>query len=128
MMKRLFLLIPLVLLAGCATDYNLGDGRYAHLYKAEARSLFGVNDSRSRLYNCERTTDKNDYASYVYTDCKPMESEWRQSSSPGAGGMIVGGALIGVGAGVGGALSESSQIIDQAITNSSASIAVGGRH
>ena len=125
-MKRLFLLIPFLLLAGCATDQDLGNGRYAHLYKAEARSLFGVNDSRSRLHNCKRDIDKNDYASYVYSDCQPMESEWRQSSSQGAGGMIVGGALIGVGAGVGGALSEAGGAVSNAVSSSTA--AGGGRH
>ena len=78
------LFVPLLFLAGCATDIDLGGGRYGHILKAEARSVFGVNDSRSRLHNCAREIDNNDYASYVYSDCKPMESEWRSSSSPGA--------------------------------------------
>ena len=121
-MKRFFLLIPFLLLAGCATDADLGNGRYGHLLKAEARSMFGVNDSRSRLFNCVRTEDKNDYASYVYTDRQPMESEWRQSSSQGAGGIVVGGALIGVGAGVGGALSEGGSAVSNAAAN-----AAGGK-
>ena len=121
-MKRFFLLIPFLFFAGCATDADLGNGRYGHLLKAEARSMFGVNDSRSRLFNCVRTEDKNDYASYVYTDCQPMESEWRQSSSQGAGGMIVGGALIGVGAGVGGALAEGGSAVSNAAAN-----AAGGK-
>ena len=124
-MKRLFLLIPFLFLAGCATDADLGNGRYGHLLKAEARSLFGVNDSRSRLFSCVRTEDKNDYASYVYTDCQPMESEWRQSSSQGAGGLVVGGALIGVGAGVGGALSEAGGAVSNAVSSSTGG---GGRH
>ena len=126
-MKRLTLLlfVPLLFLAGCATDAELGNGRVMHLIKVEARSLFGVNDSRSRLYDCARDIDKNDYASYVYTDCQARESEWRQSSSPGAGGMIVGGALIGVGAGVGGALSEAGGAVSNAVSSSSSS---GGRH
>ena len=128
-MKRLLLLVPFVFLAGCATDADLGNGRYGHLLKAETRSLFGVNDSRSRLFNCVRETDKNDYASYVYTDCQPMESEWRQSSSQGAGGMVVGGALIGVGAGVGGAVAEGGSAVSNALssaTSSSTSSAVSG--
>ena len=124
-MRRLFLLVPFLFLAGCATDIDRGNGRADHLFKAEARSLFGVNDSRSRLYNCKRDIDKNDYASYVYTDCQPMESEWRQSSSQGAGGLIVGGALIGVGAGVGGALSEAGGAVSNAVSSSTGG---GGRH
>ena len=91
-------------LTACASDLDLGGGRVMTLKKVEARSAFGVNDSRSRLADCARDTDKNNYASDVYTDCKWMESEWRQSSSPGQGGMIVSGALQGVGLGVAGAL------------------------
>ena len=125
-MKRLLWLIPFFLLVGCATDAELANERYGHLFKAEARSLFGVNDSRSRLYDCARGIDKNYYATYVYTDCHPMESEWRQSSSQGAGGMIVGGALIGVGAGVGGALTEAGGAVSNAVSTSTA--AGGGRH
>ena len=105
------LLMPLLMilsLAGCATDADLGNGRVANLLKSEARSFFGVNDSRSRLRDCARERDPHDYTGYVYTDCHWMESKWEPSSSPGAGGMIVGGALIGVGAGVGGALTEGA--------------------
>ena len=91
-------------LSACATDMDLGNGRVMTLKKVEARSAFGVNDSRSRLADCEKATDPNDVTSSLYTDCKWMESEWRQSSSPGQGGQIISGALQGVGLGVAGAL------------------------
>ena len=103
--------VPVVLLAimalgltACVSDMDLGNGRVMNLAKVEARSAFGVNDSRSRLRDCLKTRDEQDITSYVYTDCHWMESEWRQSTSPGQGGQIVSGALQGIGLGVAGAL------------------------
>ena len=103
--------VPVVLLAimalgltACVSDMDLGNGRVMNLAKVEARSAFGVNDSRSRLRDCLKTRDEQDITSYVYADCHWMESEWRQSTSPGQGGQIVSGALQGIGLGVAGAL------------------------
>jgi|CXWL01.1.fsa_nt_gi hypothetical protein len=91
-------------LTACVSDMDLGGGRVMNLAKVEARSAFGVNDSRSRLRDCLKTRDEQDITSYVYTDCRWMESEWRQSSSPGQGGQIAAGALQGIGLGVAGVL------------------------
>ena len=103
--------VPVVLLAimalgltACVSDMDLGNGRVMNLAKVEARSAFGVNDSRSRLRDCLKTRDEQDITSYVYTDCHWMESEWRQSQSAGQGGQIAAGALQGIGLGVAGAL------------------------
>ena len=123
-MKRLFLLIPFFLLAGCATDGELGGGRYLHAVVAQDRSVFGTNGGGVVMQNCKREEEKYNYAKYSYSDCY-VEKAATVISSPGAGGMIVGGALIGVGAGVGGALSDAGGAVSNAVSSSSAA---GGGH
>ena len=101
-MKKLVLFLPMLGLVGCVSDMDLGNGRVMNLAKVEHRSAFGVNDSRSRLRDCAVVKDEKGFD--AYTDCKWMESEWRQSNSPGQGGQIVSGALQGIGLGVAGSL------------------------
>ena len=101
-MKRLFWLLPLFGLVGCVSNMDLGNGRVLNLAKVEHRSAFGVNDSRYRIRDCAVTKDANGIDEL--TDCHWMESEWRQSNSPGQGGQIISGALQGIGLGVAGSL------------------------
>ena len=123
-MKRLLLILPLFGLVGCVSDMDLGNGRVMNLAKVEARSAFGVNDSRSRLRDCLKTRDEQDITSYVYTDCHWMESEWRQSQSAGQGGQIAAGALQGIGLGVAGVLIGNGSASATATAGASA---VGGK-
>ena len=123
--------LPVILLAifalgltACVSDMDLGNGRVMTLKKVEHRSAFGVNDSRSRLADCIKARDEQDLTSYVYTDCHWMESEWRQSSSPGQGGQIVHGALQGIGLGVAGTMIGGTSNSATAGANASSSTSV----
>ena len=122
-MRRLLWALPLpLLLVGCASNMDLGNGRVMNLAKVEARSAFGVNDSRSRLRDC--AVVKDEHGIDTFTDCHWMESEWRQSSSPGQGGTIAAGALQGIGLGVAGALIGNGSASATATAGASA---VGGK-
>lgn len=118
--------LPLLLLAGglvsltaCVSDMDLGNGRVMNLAKVETRSAFGVNDSRSRLRDCELAKDGQ------YIDCHWMESDWRQSASPGQGGQVVGAALQGIGLGIAGTMiGGSSTSANAASSASSASTSI----
>lgn len=120
-MRRLLWLLPLIGLVGCVSNMDLGNGRVMNLAKVEHRSAFGVNDSRSRIRDCAVT--KDEHGIDELTDCHWMESEWRQSTSPGQGGQIAAGALQGIGLGVAGALIGSGSTSATATAGASA---VGG--
>jgi len=111
------LIVPVLVLAGCVSDMDLGNGRVVNLAKVEHRSSFGVNDSRSRLRDCIKTRDAQDLTSYVYTDCQWIEEEWRQSSSPGQGGTALSGLFMGAGIAAGGALIGNAGATATSITS-----------
>ena len=96
------LILGIVVLGGCASYADLGNGRYAKTGFSEERSPFGTNGGYTRLENC-----KGDKAHWFSTlelsECRPL-TDWVPVSSQGQGGQVAAGALNAVGLGILGAL------------------------
>jgi hypothetical protein len=107
-MKRFWILLPcvLLLLGGCASYIDYGGGRYGVTRVSEERSPFGTNAGFAYLENCEGRTDPNKVG-LQFSDCHPV-TPVLIISSQGVGGQIVGGALTGLGFGLGNAFAPSN--------------------
>ena len=121
------LLAFLLLLSGCSSYANLGQGHRGYLETMEARSPFGTNAVLYRAKHCSKVGDgfTNWFIELYndpYTDCRWMTKEeqenWFPASSQGQGGQILQGLLMGapIGAGLAiqGGANASSTIINQA--------------
>jgi hypothetical protein len=107
MMKYALILFAL-LLSGCATYIDLGDGRYGVTRASEERSPFGTNAGFAYLENCQGIQDPAYfYQKLTFTDCK-QATPITPIYSQGVGGQIVGGALTGLGFGLGNAFGGAS--------------------
>ena len=115
-----------LLLAGCASPYDLGNGRYAVTRVSEERSPFGTNVAWTRLEDCAEVREEqpNGNTRTVYKDCHPL-SRWEMASSQGQGGQIAAGALIGLGFGLGSAFGPSSSTSS---SSSSSAVSSGAAH
>jgi hypothetical protein len=93
-------------IGGCASYADLGNGRYAKTVLSEERSPFGTNGGFVQLQDCKGEKE-HWYSFRTYSDCQPITA-WVPVSSQGQGGIIVAGALTGIGIGVAGALIPST--------------------
>lgn len=109
----LLVLLSTVGLTACATYHDAGNGRYNVTKTTEEPSLFGTNMGFARIENCLRA--KPDYYPAVFTDCNPV-TQWVPMYSQGQGGQILGGALTGLGAGIGGAMVDTGSTVIQSVT------------
>jgi hypothetical protein len=107
-------IFPILVLGGCATYNDLGNGRYDVTRTTEMRSPFGTNMGFAKVENCEGVR-VNPGSSLEFRDCRPV-TDWVPMSSQGQGGQIVSGALTGVGAGVGGAMVNTGNSVIQNLT------------
>lgn len=107
-------------LTGCSTYADLGQGHVARTLTSEERSAFGTNMGFAKLQHCEQ----NKAGELV--NCQDM-SPWTPMWSQGTGGQIVGGALTGLGFGLGSAFSGVSNSASS-VSNAAASGAKGGHH
>lgn len=112
-------------LSACTTVHDLGGGRYVVPRTAEVRSPFGTNMGAVMLESCDGKD--NAYFPWVtdYRNCQPIK-DWAAFSSPGQGGQIAAGALVGLGFGlgtvftpVGGVSANASQSQSLAVTGAS---------
>lgn len=119
-MKHWMLILACMALTACTTVHDLGGGKFAVTQLSEERSPFGTNAGHTRLASCGKREREanwgNPFASkWAYdVDCTAL-TEWTSISSQGQGGQVVSGALIGIGAGVGGALIGNSSASSSAI-------------
>lgn len=128
---RLLWLLPL-LLVGCASYNDIGNGRFDVTKTTEVRSPFGTNMGFARVENCEGVKEHPQDISIQFVDCHPM-TDWVPMSSQGQGGIIASGllqagGLVGLGALMphqGGATSSSSAVQSQSL---SVAPAKGGHH
>ncbi|TSA51347.1 MAG: hypothetical protein D4R44_08150 [Actinobacteria bacterium] len=129
--KPLVTLIPLLviglLVSGCASYIDYGDGRYGVTKVSEQRSPFGTNGGFMHMENCKGEYSQEKFG-LVFTECHPV-TPLTPITSQGVGGQIVGGALTGLGFGLGSAFSgaggASSSSSSSAITTAPAH---GGHH
>ena len=106
-MRNIFWILP-VLLLGCTTVHDLGNGRAVVPRTAEVRSPFGTNMGFVMLENCEARQIRPG-ATTEYVDCHGV-TDWVPMSSQGQGGQIAAGALNAAGLGILGAVMPSQSV------------------
>ena len=106
-MKKMIWLLPL-LLVGCTTVHDVGNGRAIVPRTAEVRSPFGTNMGFVMLENCEARQIRPG-ATTEYVDCHGV-TDWVPMSSQGQGGQIAAGALNAAGLGILGAVMPSQGV------------------
>ena len=111
-------------MTACASYIDYGDGRYGVTRVSEQRSPFGTNAGFAYMENCEGR--KDNIGALAFTDCHAM-TPIASVSSQGQGGQIVGGALTGLGFGLGSAFSGASNSAS-AVSSSASTAAKGGHH
>ena len=114
--------VSLLFLAGCASYIDYGGDRYGVTKVSEQRSPFGTNAGFAYMENCKGEHSTQTYE-LVFTDCHPV-TPLQAISSQGVGGQIVGGALTGLGFGLGSVFSGAS---GASASSTSSSIATGGK-
>ena len=108
-------LFAVLVLAGCSSVAELGGGMYAKTISSQERAPFGTNTGHAKLDIC-RGQQGHWWQSVQLYDCR-TEVEWQLVSSQGQGGIIVAGAMTGVGIGVAGALmSNMNQAVNASQT------------
>jgi hypothetical protein len=120
-MRRLLWALPL-LLVGCATYNDIGNGRYDVTRTTEVRSPFGTNMGFAKVENCAGVRPSAG-ATLEFTDCRDVTT-WVPMSSQGQGGTIAAGALQGIGLGVAGALIGNGSA---SATATAGAVATGGK-
>lgn len=100
-------LTALVFTLGCTSVVKKQDGTFDVPRQVEVRSAFGTNQSAMRIDNCKREVLRS-VVSNDYLDCTEVVP-YQHASSPGAGGPIVSGMVMGLGFGLGLAHSGSVQ-------------------
>ena len=89
-MRKLFWFLPM-LLVGCASYADLGNGRYAQTAFSENRSPYGTNGGFMRLESCPGEKPGL-FENRPAPKCDPL-TEWVPVWSQGQGGQITAGAL-----------------------------------
>ena len=119
--KPLIGVLLTLLLGGCATYADLGQGHVARTLVSEERSAFGTNMGFSKLQHCERN-DKGELG-----NCHDLTA-WTPMWSQGVGGAIVGGAFTGLGFGLGSAFSGAGAASNSVVNGTVNTITKGGHH
>jgi len=118
----LLLFIPSVLLIGCASYIDYGDGRYGVTKVSEHRSPFGTNGGFAVLQNCE---GRYGNLGLEFTDCHDLTG-YHPIYSQGQGGQVVSGAMTGLGFGLGSAFSGAGSVSSSAASSSAVSVPAKG--
>jgi hypothetical protein len=119
--KPLIGLFVTLLLSGCATYADLGQGHVARTLVSEERSSFGTNMGFSKLQHCEKN-DKGELC-----NCRDLTA-WIPMWSQGVGGQVVSGALTGLGFGLGSAFSGAAGASNSVVNSTVSTITKGGHH
>ena len=132
-MQKFAIGITVFILTGCVTPVKEESGKFIKTVQAEIRSGFGTNQSFARLQRCDGP-EKEPWFFYLdkdLTGCKFLtkadQDEWEHASSRGAGPEIVGGLLVGAGAGAGLAASRGASAAAGASTTAVQTV-TGGHH
>ena len=126
MIRNVLLISISVLFVGCATHAELGGNHVAVVLTAEERSAFGTNVVYSKLQHCEKKFVHGGEPFYDAVNCTDLTG-WTPASSQGVGGQIVGGALTGLGFGLGSAFSGAGNAASS-ISNSTTNVVTKGGH
>lgn len=117
-MTKILWALPLLVLAGCASYIDYGNGRYGVTRVSEERSPFGTNAGFAYLDNCEGYR-QNPGATLEFKDCHAV-TPLSVISSQGQGGQVVSGALNGLGFGLGSAFSGATGATSSAVSSATA--------
>lgn len=115
-----------LLLSGCSTYADLGQDHVARTLVTEQRSAFGTNMGFAKLQHCEKKYTNTDKTVYELVNCTDL-SGWQPMYSQGVGGQVVGGALTGLGFGLGSAFSGAGNAASS-ISNSTTNVITKGGH
>lgn len=108
-------------LTACASYIDYGGGRYGVTRVSEQPSMFGTNAGFAYLENCQGIQQEGyNYQKLTFVDCHPITPP-QLITSQGQGGQIVGGALTGLGFGLGSAFGGSTTSSSSAAGASSSS-------
>lgn len=107
------MLVAVMMTVGCTSVVQRENGTWDVPRQIETRSVFGTNQSAMEIQTC-KTEVKRWYWENTYKDCMELVP-YAQASSPGVGGPIVSGALMGLGLGVG--LAHSGTRLNQHVDN-----------
>jgi len=119
-MKSLLLAGTLVMM-GCTTAHDLGNGKFLVPRAIEERSLFGTNMGFAWIESCDGQADPKQ-PGMLYRNCEAVTQKIPMSSQ-GQGGQVVSGALQMIGLfGLGALLPGGS--VNQSPVNSSSPTAV----
>lgn len=122
---RTSLCLGVLLITGCTTVFDRGNGRVVVPHVVEVRSPFGTNAGFVMIEDCEGAVTPDEglqplFPTSTYTDCRPLTG-WVPVSSQGQGGQITQGVLIGAGTvGLGAVMPAASGSVN-AVSSSSAS-------
>lgn len=123
--KGLTACFVLFLMVGCATHAQLAEDHIARTLVSEERSAFGTNMGFAKLQHCEKKYVENGF--YEPVNCKDL-TPWTPMYSQGVGGQIVGGALTGLGFGLGSAFSGAGNAASSVSNSTTNVITKGGHH
>lgn len=98
-------ILGILVLGGCASYADLGNGHYAKTAMSEDRSPFGTNGGFMRLESCPGEKPGM-MENRPAQKCEPL-TEWVPVSSQGQGGQVAAGALNAAGLGILGAVMPS---------------------
>ena len=97
-MKILYGLLAVLLLAGCSTYIDYGNGRYGVTRSSQEPVAFGVSNSYSFLDNCAGTIDPQKVG-MQFTDCQEIPGTLSHGTAPGYGAQLISGLLNLIGMG-----------------------------
>lgn len=116
------------LFVGCASYADLGNGHRGQLETMAVRDAFGTNVVAFRAKHCEKAPGEQQ----EYSKCRWMtpeeQAQWFPGTSQGVGGQIVGGALTGLGFGLGSAFSGAGNTASSVSNSTTNVITKGGHH
>lgn len=98
---------------GCTSVVKRENGTWDVPRQIETRSVFGTNQSAMEIQTCKTEVVKW-YWENTYKDCMELVP-YAQASSPGVGGPIVSGMVMGLGFGLG--LAHSGTGLNQHVDN-----------
>lgn len=126
---RILMAISLLILSGCTTTHDLGNGKYLVPRAVEERSLFGTNMGFAWIEQCDGLADPKKFG-IMYENCKEVTAKVPMSSQ-GQGGQIASGLLQAAGFWGLGALMPGGSVNQSAVSSSNAtaiSVTNGGGH
>jgi hypothetical protein len=120
-----FLILTTLLITGCTTTHDLGNGKYLVPRAIEERSLFGTNMGFAWIESCDGQVDPKK-PGMLYTNCTEVTAKVPMSSQ-GQGGQITSGLLQAAGFwGLGALMPGSNSVTNSTVNSGNSGIIING--